>query len=109
MVFHAFAQPLLQFQYHYSNERVAFSAFQVLCPILIELIFHLFREKGSLIDDISRMSASQQKLLWMDLNKKKLSILVGELAKSVPPNNLLQADIDQLINEAKRNGRKKKG
>lgn len=62
-----------------------------------------------LIDDISRMSASQQKLLWMDLNKKKLSILAGELDKSVPPNNLLQADIDQLINEAKKNGRKKKG
>jgi hypothetical protein len=62
-----------------------------------------------LIDDISRMSASQQKLLWMDLNKKKLSVLAGELDKSVPPNNLLQADFDQLINEAKKNGRKKKG
>jgi hypothetical protein len=61
-----------------------------------------------LVDDISRMSVSEQKLLWMQLNKEKLTMLAHELDKNVIPHHLSSNDIDALINEAKKNGRKKK-
>jgi hypothetical protein len=62
-----------------------------------------------LVDDISRMSASQQKLLWMQINKKKLTALARELDNSVVPHNLSSDEIDALIAEAKKYGKKKKG
>ncbi len=62
-----------------------------------------------LVDDISKMSASQQKLLWIQLNKQKLSTLARELDSTVTPNELSATDIDNLINEAKKNGKRKKG
>jgi hypothetical protein len=62
-----------------------------------------------LVDDISRMSASQQKLLWMQINKKKLTALSRELDSSVVPHNLSSDEIDTLIAEAKKHGKKKKG
>ena len=62
-----------------------------------------------LVDDISNMSSSKQKLLWMQINKEKLSSFAQELDGSVTEDNLTPQDIDSLIQEAKRNaGRKKK-
>lgn len=61
-----------------------------------------------LVDNISRMGASEQKLLWMQLNKKKLTTLAKQLDNTVAAHHLSAPDIDQLISEAK-NGKKKKG
>jgi hypothetical protein len=61
-----------------------------------------------LVDDIRNMSASAQKLLWMQLNKEKLSSFATEIDAHVTPNNLTTSEIDSLILEAKKNGRKKK-
>ena len=61
-----------------------------------------------LVDNISRMSVSEQKVLWMQLNQDKLTTLAREIDSSVPPHNLSSDDIDALISEAKKNGRKKK-
>jgi hypothetical protein len=61
-----------------------------------------------LVDDISRMSESEQKLLWMQLNEDKLATLAREIDASSPPNNLSSDDIDALIREATKNGSKKK-
>ncbi len=63
-----------------------------------------------LVDDISRMSVSEQKLLWMQLHKEKLGTLARELDASVPTHQLSATDIDSLITEARKNaGKKKKG
>ena len=64
---------------------------------------------GSNFTNISRMSASKQKLLWIQLNKNKLTTLAKQLDNTVAAHHLSTADIDQLINEAKKNGKKKKG
>ncbi len=61
-----------------------------------------------LVDNISRMSVSEQKLLWMQLNQNKLNALAREIDANVPAHILSSADIDALISEAKKNGRKKK-
>lgn len=62
-----------------------------------------------LVDDISNMSSSKQKLLWMQINKEKLSSFAKEVDASVTEDNLTPQDIDSLIQEAKKNaGRKKK-
>ena len=61
-----------------------------------------------LVDNSSRMSVSEQKLLWMQLNQNKLATLAREIDANVPPHNLSSNDIDALISEAKKNGRKKK-
>jgi hypothetical protein len=61
-----------------------------------------------LVDNISRMSVSEQKILWMQLNQNKLATLAQEIDANVPPHNLSSNDIDALISEAKKNGRKKK-
>lgn len=61
-----------------------------------------------LVDNISRMSVSEQKLLWMQLNQDKLATLAREIDVSSPSNNLSSEDIDALISEAKKNGGKKK-
>jgi len=62
-----------------------------------------------LVDNISKMSVAQQKLLWLQLNKNKLTSVARELDNAVVLHNLSSADIDSLINKAKKNGRKKKG
>jgi hypothetical protein len=59
-----------------------------------------------LVDDIRNMSASAQKLLWIQLNKEKLSSFATEIDAHVTPNNLNTSEIDSLILEAKKNGRK---
>ncbi len=61
-----------------------------------------------LVDNISRMSVSEQKILWMQLNQNKITTLAREIDANVPPHNLSSNDIDALISEAKKNGRKKK-
>ena len=61
-----------------------------------------------LVDNISQMSVSEQKLLWMQLNKKKISALATEIKQSVTPHNLSGDEIDTLIAEAKKYGKKKK-
>lgn len=61
-----------------------------------------------LVDNISRMSVSEQKLLWMQLNQNKLATLAREIDANVSTHNLSSNDIDALISEAKKNGRKKK-
>jgi len=58
-----------------------------------------------LIDDINKMSESEQKLLWIQINKEKISTLAKELDASVVPNNLSTGEIDMLINEARKNGK----
>jgi hypothetical protein len=61
-----------------------------------------------LVDDINKMSESQQKLLWLQINKDKVSALSEELDDSVTSHSLSQGEIDSLINEAKKHVRKKK-
>jgi len=61
-----------------------------------------------LVDNISKMSVSEQKLLWMQLNQNKLAILAREIDANVSPHNFSSNDIDALISDAKKNGRKKK-
>lgn len=55
-----------------------------------------------LIDNINKMSESEQKALWIELNQERLSILAKEIDNSVLPNNLSAADIEALIAEAKK-------
>jgi len=61
-----------------------------------------------LIDDINKMSESQQKLLWLQINKEKVTSLTRELDASVAPHTLSVNEIDLLIKEAKGHSRKKK-
>jgi hypothetical protein len=62
-----------------------------------------------LVDDISRMTTAEQKVLWMEINKNKLTTLAQEIDNSATSHNLTSNDIDKLISEAKKNGKKKKG
>ncbi len=61
-----------------------------------------------LVDDIRGMNESEQKLLWMEINKKKLSSLAKEIDNSVKPHNFTADEIDAMINDARKNGNKKK-
>lgn len=61
-----------------------------------------------LVDNISKMSTSEQKLLWMQLNKKRISALAKEIDASVTSHTLSSKEIDELIAEAKQYARKKK-
>ena len=54
-----------------------------------------------LVDDINKMSEPEQKLLWVQLNKEKLSSFAQEIDASVIPHNLSANDIDNLITEAR--------
>ncbi len=45
---------------------------------------------------------------WNGPNKEKLTTLARELDNTVNPNELSAPDIDKLINEAKKNGEKRK-
>jgi ribosomal protein L25 (general stress protein Ctc) len=61
-----------------------------------------------LVDDIRNMSAPQQKLLWMELNKEKISTFAKDIDTHVVSNNLNAAEINTLIKEAQKNGKRKK-
>lgn len=61
-----------------------------------------------LVDNISQMSKSEQKLLWMKLNKKKLIANAKEIDASIRPNNLTEDEINALVKEARTYARKKK-
>ena len=61
-----------------------------------------------LIDDINKMSESEQKSLWLQINKEKVSQLAKELDISVKPNNFSDQEIARMINEGRRNGNLKK-
>ncbi len=56
-----------------------------------------------LVDDINKMTESEQKVLWMNINKEKLSVLANEIDASVPSHNFSALEIDSLINEARKN------
>ena len=57
-----------------------------------------------LVDDINKMTESEQKLLWIQLNKEKLSTLAHELDASIMPHNFSASEIDELISEARKHG-----
>ena len=59
-----------------------------------------------LIDDISKMTPSEQKLLWIELNKEKLHGIASELDNSIKQNNLSDEDIATLVREARNRGKK---
>jgi len=61
-----------------------------------------------LVDDINKMSELEQKLLWIQINKEKLSSFAKKLDSSVLPNNFLPGEIDDLINEARKHARSTK-
>ncbi len=61
-----------------------------------------------LIDDIHKMSESEQKALWLQLNVNKVSAVAKELDASVVPNNFSAKEIESMISEAKKNARSKK-
>lgn len=61
-----------------------------------------------LVDNISRMSLSEQKLLWMNLNKKNISDLAKEIDSSTRSDNLPEDEVVALVKEARTNARKKK-
>ncbi len=61
-----------------------------------------------LVDDISKMTESEQKVLWVHINKEKLSSLAKEIDKSVAPHNFSSDEISAMITEARKHGRKKK-
>lgn len=61
-----------------------------------------------LVDDINKMTESQQKNLWLQLNEEKISSLAGEIDATVVSHNFSIADVDAMIFEAKKNGNRKK-
>lgn len=61
-----------------------------------------------LVDHINRMSESEQKTLWLQINKDRLSLLAKEIDKSVISHSLTTAEIDEMISEAK-NARANRG
>ncbi len=61
-----------------------------------------------LVDNINKMSESEQKLLWIQINKEKLSTLAKEIDISVTQNNFSEGQIDEMIKEARNNGKGRK-
>lgn len=61
-----------------------------------------------LVDNIRKMSLSEQKLLWLQLNKQKISELAREIDVETSPNNLTEDEINTLVKEARTHARKKK-
>ena len=55
-----------------------------------------------LAEEISRISLSKQKLLWMQLNKKKLEALAYKIDSSVSDHSFTNDDINILVTDAKR-------
>lgn len=61
-----------------------------------------------LVDDINKMSEAEQKLLWLQINKDKVSSLAKEIDNATNQHNFSSEEIDALIIEARKNGSKKK-
>jgi hypothetical protein len=61
-----------------------------------------------LVDDINRMSESEQKALWLQINKEKVISLSKAIDSSVVPHSLSGDEIDELIIEARKYARNKK-
>jgi hypothetical protein len=61
-----------------------------------------------LVDDINKMSEAEQKVLWLRLNKERLSTLTKAIDKGTANHNLSDQEIDTLISEAKKYVRGKK-
>ena len=61
-----------------------------------------------LVDDISKMSKSEQKALWININQEKLSVFARTIDVSVEEHNLSETEIDALIDEAKKKNRSSK-
>ncbi len=59
-----------------------------------------------LVDDINKMSESEQKVLWIQINKEKISSLAKEIDNSVSAHNFSNDEISAMITEARKNGRK---
>ncbi len=55
-----------------------------------------------LVDDINKMSASEQKALWINTNNEKLSTLAAEIDDSTVVHNFSHLEINSLIDEARR-------
>lgn len=62
-----------------------------------------------LVDDISKMTLPEQKLLWINLNKKKLTSLAKGIDAKATPSDLSDEDIASLVKKARGYGKKKKG
>jgi hypothetical protein len=60
-----------------------------------------------LVDDISKMSPSEQKLLWMKLNKDKLTSLAKEMDTKTSPGNLSVEEVASVVKKARKNVKKK--
>ncbi|WEK36326.1 MAG: hypothetical protein P0Y53_02330 [Candidatus Pseudobacter hemicellulosilyticus] len=60
-----------------------------------------------LVDSITKLSASEQKLLWMELNKQKIKTFAYELDQNIVPHDYTAEGLDALIAEVRKNGRKK--
>ncbi len=61
-----------------------------------------------LVDDINKMTESEQKVLWLRINKEKISPFAKELDAAVVPNNVSVDEIGNLISEVRKNGKHKK-
>ncbi len=76
----------------------------------VKSIFKQLQDEPSvfalLIDNIRKMSISEQKLLWMKLNKDKISKLAREIDAGTSPNNLTQDEINTLVKESRAYARK---
>jgi len=60
-----------------------------------------------LVDDINKMSESEQKALWIQINREKLSSLAKGIDISVSTHNFSAKQIDGLLSEARKNGKRK--
>jgi hypothetical protein len=50
-----------------------------------------------LVDDISKMTLSEQKLLWIKLNKEKLGSLAKKMDAKASPGNLSDKQVATLV------------
>jgi len=61
-----------------------------------------------LVDDISKMTPSEQKLLWIKLNKEKLSSLAKGIDSKSSSDNITDEKVAALVKKARKNGKKEK-
>lgn len=62
-----------------------------------------------LVDDISKMTPPEQKLLWIKLNKEKLTSLAKGIDAKAKPSGLSDEDISSLVKKARKYGNRKNG
>lgn len=61
-----------------------------------------------LVDNISQMSKSEQKALWMKLNQKKLADLAKKIDNDTDADPLSEEEVSKLVKEARTYARKNK-